>query len=49
VTVRNIQVNSGAGFLVVLTGEVMRMPGLPKVPLATRVEIKPDGTIIGIG
>ena len=49
VTVRNIQVNAGAGFLVVLTGEIMRMPGLPKVPLATKVKVLPDGTITGIG
>ena len=49
VTVRNIQMNAGAGFLVVLTGEIMRMPGLPKVPLATHVKFMPDGTIIGVG
>ena len=49
VTVRNLQINAGAGFLVVLTGEIMRMPGLPKVPLATQVRIQPDGTILGIG
>jgi formate--tetrahydrofolate ligase len=49
VTVRNIQVNSGAGFLVVLTGQIMRMPGLPRNPLATKVEMKSDGTIIGVG
>ena len=49
VTVRNIQVNSGAGFLVVLTGEIMRMPGLPKQPLAQRVKFNPDGSIEGIG
>ena len=49
VTVRNLQVNSGAGFLVVLTGDIMRMPGLPKSPLAQRVKFHPDGTIEGIG
>jgi formate--tetrahydrofolate ligase len=49
VTVRNLQVNSGAGFLVVLTGDIMRMPGLPKHPLAQRVKFHPDGTIEGIG
>jgi formate--tetrahydrofolate ligase len=49
VTVRNFQVNAGAGFLVVLTGEIMRMPGLPKVPLATKVEYRADGTIVGVG
>ena len=49
VTVRNIQVNSGAGFLVVLTGDIMRMPGLPKRPLAERMRFLPDGKIEGIG
>ena len=49
VTVRNIQVNSGAGFLVILTGEIMRMPGLPRKPLAEEVQFHPDGTIEGIG
>jgi len=49
VTVRNIQVNSGAGFLVVLTGDIMRMPGLPRKPLAQSVRFHPDGTIEGIG
>jgi formate--tetrahydrofolate ligase len=49
VTVRNIQVNSGAGFLVILTGAIMRMPGLPRKPLALDVKYLPDGTIEGIG
>ena len=49
VTVRNIQINSGAGFLVVLTGAIMRMPGLPKEPKALQVRLLPDGTIEGIG
>ena len=49
VTVRNIQVNSGAGFLVVLTGEIMRMPGLPRAPIAQKVVFHPDGRIEGIG
>ena len=49
VTVRNIQVDSGAGFLVILTGAIMRMPGLPKRPLAEEVKYLPDGTIEGIG
>ena len=49
VTVRNLQVNSGAGFLVILTGDIMRMPGLPRQPLAQRVRFLPDGTIEGIG
>jgi formate--tetrahydrofolate ligase len=49
VTVRGIQINSGAGFLVVLTGNIMRMPGLPKVPVATKIEVQDDGTITGVG
>ncbi len=49
VTVRGIQINAGAGFLVVLTGNIMRMPGLPKVPVATKIEVQDDGTITGVG
>ena len=49
VTVRNLQVDSGAGFLVVLTGDIMRMPGLPRRPLAERVRFLPDSNIEGIG
>ncbi|MDH5629772.1 MAG: formate--tetrahydrofolate ligase, partial [Gammaproteobacteria bacterium] len=41
--------NSGAGFLVVLTGNIMRMPGLPKVPAAEKVQVLDDGEIIGVG
>ncbi|MCW8876840.1 MAG: formate--tetrahydrofolate ligase [Kangiellaceae bacterium] len=48
VTVRNIQVNAGAGFLVVLTGNIMRMPGLPKEPAATKVELLENGEIVGV-
>jgi formate--tetrahydrofolate ligase len=48
VTVRNLQVNSGAGFLVVLTGAIMRMPGLPRHPLAMDIRLRPDGSIEGI-
>ncbi|WNC73091.1 formate--tetrahydrofolate ligase [Thalassotalea psychrophila] len=48
VTVRNIQVNAGAGFLVVLTGNIMRMPGLPKEPAATKVKLLENGEIIGV-
>jgi len=49
VTVRNIQVSAGAGFLVVLTGDIMRMPGLPRRPKAEQVELLPDGSVIGVG
>ena len=49
VTVRGIQINTGAGFLVVLTGNIMRMPGLPRNPVACRIELHEDGTITGVG
>lgn len=48
VTVRGIDINAGAGFLVVLTGEILRMPGLPKTPAAQRIELMEDGTITGL-
>jgi formate--tetrahydrofolate ligase len=49
VTVREIQVNAGAGFLVVLTGDILRMPGLPKHPLAERIDVDPaTGEITGL-
>ena len=49
VTVRNIQVSAGAGFLVILTGKIMRMPGLPERSKAEQIELLPDGTVIGVG
>ena len=49
VTVRNIQVSAGAGFLVILTGNILRMPGLPKKPKAEQIELLPDGSVIGVG
>jgi formate--tetrahydrofolate ligase len=48
ITVRNVNPSAGAGFLVALTGEIMTMPGLPKVPAATRMHIGPDGRIQGL-
>ncbi len=48
VTVRNIKVSAGAGFLVALTGEIMTMPGLPKVPAAERIDIDATGKISGL-
>jgi len=47
ITVRAIQINAGAGFLVVLTGEILRMPGLPRTPLAERIDFE-DGRIVGL-
>ncbi len=48
ITVREVRVSAGAGFVVALTGDVMTMPGLPKVPAANNMEIGPDGTISGL-
>ena len=48
VTVRNIKVAAGAGFLVALTGEIMTMPGLPKVPAAERIDVDENGKISGL-
>ena len=47
VTVRNIQINAGAGFLVVLTGDILRMPGLPRKPLSESIDLR-DGEITGM-
>ncbi|MBK7150287.1 MAG: formate--tetrahydrofolate ligase [Sandaracinaceae bacterium] len=46
-TVRGLRVNSGAGFIVVLTGDIVRMPGLPRRPLAEQVDVQ-DGVIVGL-
>ena len=48
ITVRNIKVSAGAGFLVALTGEIMTMPGLPKVPAAERIDVDETGKISGL-
>ena len=48
VTVRNIKVSAGAGFLVALTGDIMTMPGLPKVPAAERIDVDETGKISGL-
>ncbi len=48
VTVRNVKVSAGAGFTVALTGDIMTMPGLPKVPSAEKIDVSPDGTISGL-
>jgi formate--tetrahydrofolate ligase len=46
VTVREIQLAAGAGYIVPITGEIMRMPGLPKVPLAERFDLSSEGAIV---
>ena len=48
VTVRNLKVSAGAGFIVALTGDIMTMPGLPKVPAAERIDVDEEGKIIGL-
>ena len=48
ITVRNLKVNAGAGFIVALTGEIMTMPGLPKVPAAEKIDVTPEGKIVGL-
>ena len=48
ITVRNLKVSAGAGFLVALTGDIMTMPGLPKVPAAERIDVDEDGKITGL-
>ena len=48
VTVRSIKVSAGAGFLVALTGDIMTMPGLPKVPAAEKVDVDGNGRISGL-
>jgi formate--tetrahydrofolate ligase len=48
ITVRGVQINAGAGFLVVLTGDIFRMPGLPREPAASGIDLLPDGTITGV-
>jgi formate--tetrahydrofolate ligase len=46
VTVREIQLAAGAGFVIPITGEILRMPGLPKAPLANRFDLSDDGEIV---
>ena len=48
ITVRNLKVSAGAGFLVALTGDIMTMPGLPKVPAAENIDVDENGKITGL-
>ncbi len=48
ITVRNVKVSAGAGFLVVLTGEIMTMPGLPRIPAAQKIDVDETGVISGL-
>ena len=48
ITVRDLKVNAGAGFLVAKTGDIMTMPGLPKVPSAEKIDVDENGKITGL-
>ena len=48
VTIKNVRVSAGAGFVVVLTGDIMTMPGLPKVPAAEKIDVDENGVISGL-
>ncbi len=48
VTVRNVKISAGAGFIVVLTGDIMTMPGLPKAPAAEKIDVDENGKISGL-
>ncbi len=48
VDINDVQLNSGAGFIVAIAGSIMRMPGLPKVPSAEKIDVLEDGNIIGL-
>ena len=48
VTVKNVKISAGAGFIVVLTGDIMTMPGLPKVPAAEKIDVDENGKITGL-
>ena len=48
ITVRQVKVSAGAGFIVALTGDIMTMPGLPKVPAAENIDVDNDGNITGL-
>ncbi|MBR4881952.1 MAG: formate--tetrahydrofolate ligase, partial [Clostridia bacterium] len=48
VTVKNVKISAGAGFVVVLTGDIMTMPGLPKVPAAEKIDVDENGKISGL-
>ena len=48
ITVKDLKLSAGAGFIVVLTGDIMTMPGLPKVPSANKIDISHEGVITGL-
>ena len=48
IRVRELRINAGAGFIVVIAGNIMTMPGLPKVPAAAKIRVLPDGRAVGL-
>lgn len=48
ITVRKINISAGAGFIIALTGDIMKMPGLPKIPAAERIDIDENGVVVGL-
>ncbi|WP_434797532.1 formate--tetrahydrofolate ligase [Terrisporobacter vanillatitrophus] len=48
ITVRKINISAGAGFIIALTGDIMKMPGLPKIPAAERIDIDENGEVVGL-
>ena len=48
VTIKNVKVSAGAGFIVVMTGDILTMPGLPKSPAAERIDVDENGKITGL-
>ena len=48
ITVKNVKISAGAGFIVVLTGDIMTMPGLPKIPAAEKIDVDENGKITGL-
>ena len=48
ITIKEVNISAGAGFIVALTGSILTMPGLPKVPAAERIDVLPNGKIIGL-
>ncbi|MBK5244667.1 MAG: formate--tetrahydrofolate ligase, partial [Eubacteriaceae bacterium] len=47
-TVRSCNISAGAGFIIALTGDIMKMPGLPKVPAAEKIDVDENGVISGL-
>jgi len=48
ITINDVKVSAGAGFIIPMAGDIMRMPGLPKVPAANKIDILSDGEIVGL-